>query len=116
MTEDSRKKKRIDYPHEDGNQKFYLDQLRLAPGIQRFLSDASLITEIRSAGDYSYSAPRYAGTRYRIAGDAGGKSMNTFLAPNFRQIGSVHRSILLLWGPLGFCWRALCCCNYHGID
>ncbi|KAJ7681861.1 putative halogenase, partial [Mycena polygramma] len=49
----------------------YLAQLKLAPGVLRLLGTAKLVGEVRSAGDYSYSASAYAGPNYRIAGDAG---------------------------------------------
>ncbi|KAF7351841.1 hypothetical protein MVEN_01145200 [Mycena venus] len=49
----------------------YLNQLNLAPGVLRLLGSATLTGDIKSAGDYSYSAGSYAGPNYRIAGDAG---------------------------------------------
>jgi hypothetical protein len=56
----------------DVNKTHYLTQLKLAPGVVRLLGTAELTGEIKSAGDYSYSASYYAGPNYRIAGDAGG--------------------------------------------
>ncbi|KAJ3757385.1 hypothetical protein EV360DRAFT_95249 [Lentinula raphanica] len=44
----------------------YLSNLRLAPGLMLLLQGS-----VRSASDFSYSAPSYAGKGYRIAGDAG---------------------------------------------
>ncbi|KAF7342746.1 hypothetical protein MSAN_01989800 [Mycena sanguinolenta] len=55
----------------DVNKTHYLDQLNLAPGVIRLLGPAKLVSEIKSAADYSYSASYYAGPNYRIAGDAG---------------------------------------------
>ncbi|KAJ6454553.1 putative halogenase [Mycena vitilis] len=48
----------------------YLSQLKLAPAIIRLLGNGELVSEIKSAGDYSYSATNYAGPRYRLVGDA----------------------------------------------
>ncbi|KAJ7898527.1 putative halogenase [Mycena olivaceomarginata] len=48
----------------------YHAQLQLAPGLVRLLADGELISEIKSAGDYSYSATSYAGPNYRLVGDA----------------------------------------------
>ncbi|KAF8209748.1 putative halogenase [Mycena galopus ATCC 62051] len=55
----------------DANKTHYLTQLNLAPGVIRLLGTAELAGEVKSAGDYSYSASNYAGRNYRIAGDAG---------------------------------------------
>ncbi|KAJ7220920.1 putative halogenase, partial [Mycena pura] len=49
----------------------YLNQLQLAPGVVDLLGCGKLTSEVKSAGDYSYSAAQYAGPNYRIAGDAG---------------------------------------------
>ncbi|KAJ7745978.1 putative halogenase [Mycena olivaceomarginata] len=51
----------------------YLSQLQLTPGLVKLLGDARLVSDIKSAGDYSYSASgnQYAGPNFRIAGDAG---------------------------------------------
>jgi flavin-dependent dehydrogenase len=53
----------------------YLSQLQLTPGLVKLLGDARLVSDIKSAGDYSYSASgnQYAGPNFRIAGDAGGQ-------------------------------------------
>ncbi|KAJ7143489.1 putative halogenase [Mycena crocata] len=48
----------------------YLDQLKLAPGLMRLLGEGKLTSDIKSAGDYSYSATNYAGPKYRLVGDA----------------------------------------------
>ncbi|KAJ7790794.1 putative halogenase [Mycena olivaceomarginata] len=55
----------------DVNKSHYLTRLKLAPGVIRLLGTAELTGEVKSAGDYSYSASYYAGPNYRIAGDAG---------------------------------------------
>lgn len=52
-------------------QAFYLDQLYLAPGLRKLLGDACLVSPIKSASDFSYSASSHAGSGYRIVGDAG---------------------------------------------
>ena len=33
-------------------------------------------TSVKQASDFSYNAPRHAGPRYRVVGDAGGMSLN----------------------------------------
>ncbi|KAF7334715.1 FAD/NAD P-binding domain-containing protein [Mycena venus] len=48
----------------------YLKQLQLAPGLVRLLANGELSSDIKSAGDYSYSATAYAGPNYRLVGDA----------------------------------------------
>lgn len=53
----------------------YRNQIQLAPGVIKLLADARLVGELKSAGDYSYSASSYAGPNYRIAGDAGGQTL-----------------------------------------
>ncbi|KAJ3736571.1 putative halogenase [Lentinula guzmanii] len=68
------KKSQVDVSSEkDTNIAHYFEQLKLAPGVQRLLGNATFNGLIRSAGDYSYSSTsnHYAGNHYRIAGDAG---------------------------------------------
>ncbi|KAJ6454342.1 putative halogenase [Mycena sanguinolenta] len=48
----------------------YHEQLQLAPGLVRILGEGKLVSDIKSAGDYSYSATAYAGPNYRLVGDA----------------------------------------------
>ncbi|KAG6906982.1 Flavin-dependent halogenase armH1 [Tephrocybe rancida] len=55
----------------DLNTTLYIDQLAHAPGLLGLLGTAKLTSDIKSAGDYSYSATQYAGPHYRLAGDAG---------------------------------------------
>lgn len=52
----------------------YISMFHLAPGIVKLITEHGSLAEgsIRSASDYSYSAPAYAGPGFRIAGDAGG--------------------------------------------
>lgn len=71
----------------------YLSFLHLAPAVLDLIGpDAELVTVktddeddsdekipvARSASDYSYSAPEYAGPGFRIVGDAGGAFLATF--------------------------------------
>ncbi len=54
----------------------YLSHLSYAPGVLRLITEnGTLVSKkgVRSASDFSYSAPLYAGNGYRIVGDAGGK-------------------------------------------
>ncbi|THU87890.1 FAD/NAD(P)-binding domain-containing protein [Dendrothele bispora CBS 962.96] len=46
---------------------------KLAPGIVKLITENGYMVEgsVKSASDYSYSAPNYAGPGFRIAGDAG---------------------------------------------
>lgn len=70
--ESSRAKKAgLSGPHM--NTQHYHNQLQLVPGVTRLLGNATFLGEVKSAGDYSYSASHYAGPNYRIAGDAGGQ-------------------------------------------
>ncbi|PON24531.1 hypothetical protein TGAM01_v206461 [Trichoderma gamsii] len=51
---------------------FYLNCLKeLAPDLSKLMENGELITDIKSASDYSYSASGYAIPYARIAGDAG---------------------------------------------
>jgi flavin-dependent dehydrogenase len=45
--------------------------MRLCPNIQELLAPAELVSDIKQATDYSYSASAYAGPHFRIIGDAG---------------------------------------------
>ncbi|KXN81598.1 Tryptophan 2-halogenase [Leucoagaricus sp. SymC.cos] len=57
-------------------QDFYLDQVKLSPGLYNdFIPNAKMVQKedgpmVRQASDYSYSANGYAGIGYRLAGDA----------------------------------------------
>lgn len=50
---------------------FYLESLKLTPGIMKLLSKAKLVSDIKAASDFSYSASAYASPYVRIIGDAG---------------------------------------------
>jgi flavine halogenase len=62
------KKKEMDSP---SSRDFYLKSLDLVPGIKKLLSEGELVSDIKSASDWSYSASAYAFPQVRIAGDAG---------------------------------------------
>lgn len=52
----------------------YLVNLSLAPGVVKLIAKGKLVPgSVKSASDFSYSAPSYAGPNYRIVGDAGGQ-------------------------------------------
>ncbi|KAI2627784.1 hypothetical protein GGR54DRAFT_636906 [Hypoxylon sp. NC1633] len=48
----------------------YLDTLKGTPGIQKLLEKSTLVSDTKSASDWSYSAPAYASPYVRMAGDA----------------------------------------------
>jgi flavin-dependent dehydrogenase len=54
-----------------GDRAVYLDALHGNPGINELLCRAEMVSEIRSASDWSYSAESYASPYIRIVGDAG---------------------------------------------
>ncbi len=54
-----------------GTREFYLESLKLTPEISELLVDAELVSDIKAASDWSYSASSYASPYVRIAGDAG---------------------------------------------
>lgn len=49
----------------------YLESIKSTPQIQSLLAKATLGSELKSAQDWSYSAPAYSSPYCRIAGDAG---------------------------------------------
>ncbi|KAF9564816.1 FAD binding domain-containing protein [Agrocybe pediades] len=51
----------------------YLSNLSYAPGVVKLITSSGTLEEgsVKSASDFSYSAPSYAGPGYRIIGDAG---------------------------------------------
>ncbi len=53
------------------SKEFYLRSLDLVPGIKELIGDGELVTDIKSASDWSYSASHYAFPGARIVGDAG---------------------------------------------
>lgn len=66
---------------------FYMQSLELVPGIKALLSEAELVSDIKSASDWSYSASCYAFPYARLVGDAG-----CFIDPYFSS--GVHLAIL----------------------
>lgn len=62
------KKRAMDSP---SSRDFYLESLKLTPGIMKLLSEAELVSDIKAGGDWSYSASTYASPFVRIVGDAG---------------------------------------------
>jgi len=65
---------------------FYLASLEHVPGIKNLLANGELISEIKSASDWSYSASCYGFPGVRIAGDAG-----SFIDPFFSS--GVHLAL-----------------------
>lgn len=64
-----------DHPH--FVQKHYLDEIKRAPGVVKFLANANLrgvdtADGVKTASDFSYAATSYAGDHFRLVGDAGG--------------------------------------------
>jgi flavine halogenase len=51
--------------------KFYEESLKLTPGITKLISGSELVSDIKSASDWSYNATAYACPYTRLAGDAG---------------------------------------------
>lgn len=50
---------------------FYLDALNMTPGVLKLLSNAKLVSDVKAASDFSYSASSYASPYLRVIGDAG---------------------------------------------
>jgi flavin-dependent dehydrogenase len=50
---------------------FYLESLKLVPGIMNLIPNAKMVSDVKQASDFSYSASTYASPHLRIAGDAG---------------------------------------------
>ncbi|KAI0139643.1 FAD/NAD(P)-binding domain-containing protein [Xylariaceae sp. FL1272] len=67
-------------------QEFYREYLKLAPQITDMLSEAEIVTEMKQASDWSYSASAYAGPHFRIVGDAA-----AFVDPYFSS--GVHLAV-----------------------
>lgn len=55
----------------------YLSNLSCAPGVIKLITVSGVLDyrSVKSASDFSYSAPSYAGSGYRIIGDAGGNDL-----------------------------------------
>ena len=80
----TRKKKEMDSP---SGKEFYLEMLKVVPRILGpMLKDATLVSEIKAASDWSYSASSYASYNARIVGDAG-----CFIDPFFSS--GVHLAV-----------------------
>lgn len=71
---------------EPSSQGFYTQSLDLVPGIKKLLENAELVSDIKSASDWSYSASNYGFPGVRIAGDAG-----SFIDPFFSS--GVHLAL-----------------------
>ncbi|KFA75658.1 hypothetical protein S40288_08563 [Stachybotrys chartarum IBT 40288] len=65
---------------------FYKDCITLSPDIHARLADAELVSNIKAASDWSYSASTYAGPNFRLVGDAG-----CFIDPYFSS--GVHLAL-----------------------
>lgn len=50
---------------------FYKESLKLTPNIMKILGKGELVTDLKHASDWSYSASEYSSPYVRIAGDAG---------------------------------------------
>ncbi|KAL9607854.1 MAG: hypothetical protein Q9167_007277 [Letrouitia subvulpina] len=50
---------------------FYKETLKLVPGIDEIVAPGELVSDIKNASDWSYSASHYASPYVRVAGDAG---------------------------------------------
>lgn len=102
MNMDSSTKKKREGGPTRGLKEHYLDQLKFSPGLKELLSEAVLVEDgskpgVQSASDFSYSATNYAGSRYRLVGDASGE-LPLIQSPLYLQTKlSFHRSILQLW-------------------
>lgn len=64
----------------------YLEEINKCPGMKGLLEKATLVSDLKSASDWSYSAPAYSSPYVRIAGDAG-----CFIDPFFSS--GVHLAI-----------------------
>lgn len=56
---------------ESSTMEFYEEALSLTPNISKLISEAELVTDIKSTSDWSYNATVYSCPFTRIAGDAG---------------------------------------------
>jgi flavin-dependent dehydrogenase len=65
---------------------FYKDYLRLVPQIYELLGEAEIVSDLKQASDWSYSASAYGGPHFRIVGDAG-----CFVDPYFSS--GVHSAL-----------------------
>ncbi|KAI1297501.1 FAD/NAD(P)-binding domain-containing protein [Xylaria venustula] len=79
----TKKKRQMTDP---SSKEFYMESLNLVPGIKELLAKAELVTDIKSASDWSYSASSYSFSAVRIVGDAG-----AFIDPFFSS--GVHLAV-----------------------
>lgn len=83
---------------------FYQSNIELTPGIKALLKNAELVTGIKSASDWSYSAPAYALSHARIIGDAG-----AFIDPYFSSgvhlaaLGGISAAVTICASMRGHC-------------
>jgi flavine halogenase len=74
----AKKARRKEKGEDVSSQGQFLSDLKLTPSVMDLIGDGKLIKKasdipvISSASDYSYTASRYAGKRFRIVGDAAG--------------------------------------------
>lgn len=78
LVEEESKRKRSQYRSEckdkspsEMQHDCYMADLQRAPGLIQLLGTATFEGKLMSAGDYSYHATEYAGSNFRLAGDAG---------------------------------------------
>ncbi|KAL8667337.1 MAG: hypothetical protein Q9168_007295 [Polycauliona sp. 1 TL-2023] len=64
----TQRKKEMNSP---SSKDFFLDCLQAAPGVVKVIGDGELVSDIKNASDWSYSASAYASPHVRVAGDAG---------------------------------------------
>lgn len=64
----------------------YRECLKLAPQVLKLLENAEIVSDVKSASDWSYSAHAYAGPNFRLVGDAG-----CFIDPYFSS--GVHLAL-----------------------
>ncbi|KAI4155711.1 MAG: hypothetical protein LQ340_000800 [Diploschistes diacapsis] len=79
----TQKKKALGSP---SGPEFYKESLKLAPNVIKILDKGELVTGIKQASDWSYSASAYSSPYVRIAGDAG-----CFIDPYFSS--GVHLAL-----------------------
>ncbi|KAF7362166.1 hypothetical protein MVEN_00562700 [Mycena venus] len=103
----------------------YISNILLAPGVFKLMGNAVMEAgSVKSATDFSYSAPSYGDCGYRIIGDAGGKlgvhsgnnptnmlltSIDPFFfvgsssGAHFGSVGGIHDLCIDTWGLYGSC-------------
>ena len=79
----TKKKKEMGSP---SGKDFYIESLKLVPGISDLLKEAEFVSELKSGSDWSYSASKYSSPYVRIIGDAG-----SFIDPFFSS--GVHLAL-----------------------